>query len=162
MQKAANFTLPDQHNNSHSLGDYSGRWLVLYFYPKDNTPGCTQEACLFRDGRDLLSNEGAEVVGVSQDSAASHQTFANDHNLNFTLLSDEEGSMMRTYGAINKDGKLERKTFLINPDGEIAKEYPSVDPAQHVTEVLSDLRRLTSEHISTQDKEAETRQSFKS
>ncbi len=87
--KAPQFTLPDQNGKQHTLADYSGKWLIIYFYPKDSTPGCTKEACSFRDGRDVLEQAGAVVVGISKDSVASHKKFADKHSLNFTLLSDE-------------------------------------------------------------------------
>jgi peroxiredoxin Q/BCP len=142
MSSAAAFSLPDQHNTIHSLAGYAGKWLVLYFYPKDETPGCTAEACAFRDGRDLLQEAGAEVVGVSQDSVASHKTFADKHNLSFTLLSDESAQTVKAYGALGEADKTLRKTFLIDPTGEIVKEYPDVTPSEHVLQVWKDLREL--------------------
>lgn len=151
MNPAPHFTLRDQNDTPHTLDDYAGKWLVLYFYPKDETPGCTAEACAFRDGRDALQAAGAEVVGVSADSVASHQQFAEGHGLNFTLLSDESLNTIKAYGAWGKktvpgsdtetEGTL-RKTFLITPDGQIAKEYPAVDPAGHASQVLADLEAL--------------------
>ena len=147
--KAPDFTLPDQNNKEHSLKDYAGKWLVGYFYPKDNTPGCTKDACAFRDGRDMLASLGAEVVGISKDSVKSHAKFANDHNLNFTLLSDPStktidafGSwklkkfMGREYVGINRD------TYLINPKGEIVKKYEGVNPLKHFSEIYEDLKQL--------------------
>lgn len=148
--KAPNFTLPDQNNKEHSLKDYAGKWLVVYFYPKDNTPGCTKEACTFRDGRDMLAALGADVIGISKDSVKSHAKFVANHNLNFTLLSDEStktidafGSwklkkfMGREYMGINRD------TYLINPIGEIVKKYESVNPLKNFKEVYEDLKKLT-------------------
>ncbi|HSX27823.1 MAG TPA: peroxiredoxin [Candidatus Saccharimonadales bacterium] len=146
MQKAYNFSLPDQTGKVHSLEDYKGSWLVLYFYPKDETPGCTLEACTFRDGRDDLKEAGAEVVGISKDSVASHKKFMDAHSLNFTLLSDESTETIKAFNAWGKnrfghEGTL-RKTFLINPEGEIAKEYGNVSPTGHADKVLGDLRAL--------------------
>jgi thioredoxin-dependent peroxiredoxin len=144
------FNLPDQNGDYHSLKEYQGKWLVLYFYPKDETPGCTAEACAFRDGRDDLVAIGAEVVGVSQDSVASHKTFANNNHVNFTLLSDESTSTCKAYGAWgqNKSGEgVLRKTFLISPSGHIVKEYPEVSPVGHATQVRDDIVRLKAESV---------------
>lgn len=147
--KAPDFTLSDQNGNLHTLNDYNGKWLVLYFYPKDSTPGCTKEACNFRDGRDVLENAGAAVIGISKDSVASHKKFADKHNLNFTLLSDESTETIRAYGAWGKKkfmGKeyegILRNTYLINPEGEIVKTYEGVNPITHIGEVLQDLKQL--------------------
>ena len=142
MPAATPFSLPDQNNKVHSLADYSGKWVVLYFYPKDETPGCTEEACSFQDGRDLLLEAGAEVIGISQDSVASHKAFADKHSLTFTLLSDESAQTVKAYDALSDRGGTLRKTFLIDPSGEIAKEYPDVTPSEHVVQVWKDLRAL--------------------
>ncbi len=146
MQKAPDFTLPDQHGQMHSLADYAGKWLVLYFYPEDDTPGCTAEACGFRDDYTKLQERGVEVVGVSKDSVESHAKFAEKYHLNFTLLADESKAVMEAYGAwgtkINYGREVVgaiRKTFLINPAGEIAKEYPKVMALGHSGRVLKDL-----------------------
>ncbi|HEX7368539.1 MAG TPA: peroxiredoxin, partial [Candidatus Saccharimonadales bacterium] len=98
MKQAPNFSLPDQDSKTHSLTDYAGKWLVLYFYPKDDTPGCTAEACAFRDGREDLAKL-AEVVGVSKDSVASHKKFVEKYHLNFTILSDPEHKTIEAYGS---------------------------------------------------------------
>ncbi|SRR6266702_1836845 len=143
MKNTSNFSLLDQHGKPRSLDDYAGKWLVLYFYPQDETPGCTKEACSFRDGRDMLIEQGADVVGISQDSVASHKAFTTKHKLNFTLLSDETAIVAKAYNALGDDGWTQRKTFLINPSGQIAKEYPDVDPNEHVLQILTDLRNLT-------------------
>ena len=144
--KAPDFSLPDQNGNMHTLSQYKGKWVVLYFYPKYATPGCTKEACSFRDGREFLENSGAIVLGVSKDSVASHKKFAEKHKLNFTLLSDESTETIQTFGAWGKKkfmGKeyegIKRNTYLINPSGEIEKVYENVNPITHVGEVFKDL-----------------------
>lgn len=147
--KATNFSLPDQDGKTHTLDDYKGKWVVLYFYPKDGTPGCTKEACSFRDGRDFLESEGAVVLGVSKDSITSHKKFAEKHNLNFTLLSDEDGKVAEAYDSYGPKkfmGReylgIKRNTFLINPEGEIVREYKGVNPVTHVASLLKDLKEL--------------------
>lgn len=130
----------------HSLADYRGKWLVLYFYPKDDTPGCTIEACSLRDARDDIVALGAEVVGVSRDDASSHEKFKAKHTLNFTLLSDPDHMVMDAYGAWGKkqfgmEGVL-RKTFIINPDGQIVKVYGRVTPLGHGSQVVDELQKL--------------------
>jgi peroxiredoxin Q/BCP len=144
--KAPGFTLHDQNNTIHSLEDYRGEWLVVYFYPKDSTPGCTKEACAFRDGRDLLKDAGANIVGISKDSVNSHEKFANNNSLNFTLLSDPTAVVIEAYGAWGKKkfmGReymgIKRNTYLINPNGEIVKTYENVNPVTHFNEILTDL-----------------------
>lgn len=149
--KAPFFSLTDQNGHVHSLTDYAGKWLVLYFYPKDDTPGCTKQACMFRDGRDALSALGAEVVGISKDSARKHANFAAKHSLNFTLLSDPTAEVIDAYGSWKPKkifGReflgIHRDTYLVNPKGEIVKKYASVDPATNFQEVYEDLKRLVS------------------
>lgn len=146
--KAPDFTLKDTNGNSHSLADYAGKWLVLYFYPKDDTPGCTAEACSMRDARDDIMALGAEVVGVSKDDASSHDKFKAKYNLNFTLLSDPEGQTIEAYGAwgkkmFGKEGIL-RKTFVIDPDGMVQKVYGRVTPLGHGGQVIAELKKLQS------------------
>lgn len=140
--KAPDFTLPDQNGVMHSLKDYAGRWLVLYFYPEDETSGCITEACNFRDVRQVIAEMGdAKVVGISKDSVESHKKFANNHSLNFTILSDTSHNVMKAYdswGVMMAD----RNTFIINPEGEIVKEYKGVDPNDHVAEIIRDLKEL--------------------
>src|SRR5687768_15413570 len=141
--KAPDFTLPDSDGKMHSLGDYAGKWLVLYFYPKDETPGCTTEACSMRDARDGIVALGANVVGVSMDDAASHEKFKARHLLNFTLLSDPEKTAIEAFGAwgkkmFGKEGVL-RKTFIINPNGMVVKEYGRVTPLGHGEQVVAEL-----------------------
>jgi peroxiredoxin Q/BCP len=152
MQKAPDFHLKDQDGKTHSLSDYAGKWLVLYFYPKDDTSGCTAEACAFRDARDLIAELGhAEVVGISKDSQTSHKKFIEKNKLNFTLLSDPTHETIEAYDSWKLKkfmGReylgIERNTFIINPDGVIAKKYEGVDPKTHVAEILEDLERLQS------------------
>jgi peroxiredoxin Q/BCP len=148
--KAANFKLQDQNGEWHSLEDYKGHWLVLYFYPKDDTPGCTAEACSFRDQREEIAALGnVDVVGVSKDSVASHKKFADKHHLNFTLLSDPDHETIAAYDSWKPRqfmGKsflgTERNTFIITPDGLIAKKYAKVSPSDHAKEIIADLRQL--------------------
>lgn len=128
------------------LSDYKGKWIVLYFYPKDDTPGCTVEACSLRDARDEIANAGAEVVGISADDASSHEKFKAKHSLNFTLLSDPEKKAIKAYGAwgkkmFGKEGIL-RKTFIINPEGIVVKAYGRVTPLRHGEQVIAELKRL--------------------
>lgn len=146
--KAPNFSLPDQDGIMHTLSQYKGRWIVLYFYPKDATPGCTKEACAFRDGREFLENTGAVVLGVSKDSVASHKKFAQKHKLNFTLLSDESTETIKAFGAWGKKkfiGReyegIKRNTYLIDPAGQIVKVYENVNPITHIEEVYKDLQK---------------------
>jgi peroxiredoxin Q/BCP len=150
MKQAPSFSLPDQNDKIHSLKDYAGTWLVLYFYPKDETPGCTTEACNFRDARDTIAEFGrAGVVGISKDTVKSHKKFADKHELNFTLLSDPDHKVIDAYGAWQKKkfmGReymgIMRNTYIINPDGMIAKEYIGVDPKDHVGTIIEDLKTL--------------------
>lgn len=152
MKKAPDFSLKDQDGNVRSLKDYAGKWLVLYFYPKDNTPGCTKEACNFRDGRDDIEDLGnVEVVGVSKDSVESHKKFSEKYHLNFTLLSDPEHEVISAFDSWKPKkfmGKefmgVERNTFVIDPEGNIAKQYLGVDPNDHAQQIISDLKQLRS------------------
>lgn len=144
--KAPNFKLPDQDGKIKSLSDYSGKWLVVYFYPKDDTPGCTVEACSLRDANDELIELGANVVGISKDDEDSHRKFKAKHKLNFTLLSDESGQTIEAFGAwgpkmFGKVG-IQRKSFIINPDGEIVKTYGRVTPLGHGEKIIADLKEL--------------------
>jgi peroxiredoxin Q/BCP len=150
MEQAPDFTLPDQAGVTHSLADYAGRWLVLYFYPKDDTPGCTTEACSFRDERSAIAEFGhAEVVGISKDSVASHKKFAEKYHLDFIILSDPEHKIIEAYGSWQPKkfmGKeylgTQRNTFIINPAGKIAKKYTGVDPKTHAAQIIADLKEL--------------------
>lgn len=152
MNVAPNFSLQDQTGTTRTLSDYAGKWLVLYFYPKDNTPGCTTEACNFRDARDSIAALGnAEVVGVSRDSVQKHANFAKKYDLNFTLLSDPDAEVIKAYNSWGERklfGKLFlgilRNTFIIDPAGNIVKEYLGVDPQAHAAEIINDLKSLQS------------------
>ncbi len=149
MKPAPDFTLPDQNGANHSLQDYRGKWVVVYFYPKDDTPGCTKEACSFRDGREELERQGVVVLGISADSVASHKKFAEKYNLNFTLLSNPERDVIKAYNALGEKsmfGKtfagILRNTYLIDPAGNVAKEYRKVQPADHAVQILRDVKAL--------------------
>lgn len=144
--QAADFSLKDQDGKVKTLKDFAGSWLVLYFYPKDDTPGCTTEACSLRDANDELISLGAQVVGISKDEPESHLKFKAKHKLNFTLLSDPTGKAIQAYGAWGKkmfgrEGIL-RKTFIINPSGEIVKTYGRVTPLGHGEQVIAELKKL--------------------
>lgn len=143
---APQFSLQNQDDKAVTLKDFVGKWLVLYFYPKDDTPGCTTEACSFRDARDTLAEMGAEIIGVSKDDPSSHERFKQKHSLNFTLLSDPSGKTIEAYGAWGPKmfGRLgiQRKTFLIDPDGVVQKVYGRVTPALHGEKVIADLTTL--------------------
>ncbi|MEX2524177.1 MAG: peroxiredoxin [Gammaproteobacteria bacterium] len=144
-QPAPDFRLPDQHRKIHSLSEYAGKWVVLYFYPKDDTPGCTTEACNFRDDIFRLRELGAEVLGVSVDSPESHARFAEKHGLPFSLLADTEGRVAESYGSLRRIGPLrlaKRHTFIIDPQGRVAKIYRKVDPKAHSDAVIADIQSL--------------------
>jgi peroxiredoxin Q/BCP len=143
---APDFTLSDISGKSHTLGEYAGKWIVLYFYPRDDTPGCTAEACSLRDARDTLAEMGAEIIGISKDDANSHEKFKAKYSLNFTLLTDPEKQAIEAYGAWGKkmfgvEGIL-RKTFIINPQGHVVKVYGRVTPMGHGEQVVKDLKKL--------------------
>ncbi len=144
-QPAPDFSLPDQQGKTRRLADWRGKWLVLYFYPKNDTPGCTTEACNFRDDWLLLQELGAEVVGVSVDTSAAHAAFAQKYKLPFPLLADAQGEVATRYGALS-DWLLfkfaKRQTFIIDPQGRIARVYRSVDSDKHSAEIVADLRQL--------------------
>ncbi len=143
---APDFNLSDQNGKSHSLHDFQGKYLVLYFYPKDDTPGCTQEACAFRDDLNQLTEMGAEVVGISVDDSESHAEFAKKYHLPFPLLADKDGKVAASYGALMNLGfmKLARRfTFLIDPQGNINKVYLSVETSRHSKDIITDLKSLT-------------------
>ena len=143
--KAPNFNLSDQNSIQHQLSDYEGSWVILYFYPKDDTPGCTTQACDFRDAVKRIIASKSNVFGVSLDSVESHKRFADKNNLPFSLLSDESGEVSEAYDSLNnfmsfKSAK--RNTFIIDPDGKIAKIYISVKPSTNSQMVLNDLNQL--------------------
>jgi len=143
---APQFTLTDEEGNLRMLGEYAGKWVVLYFYPKDDTPGCTVEACSLRDARDDIAALGAEVIGLSKDDISSHEKFKAKHSLNFTLLSDKDGKVIESYGAWGKkmfgqEGIL-RRTFIINPEGVVVKVYGRVTPLGHGEQIVDELKKL--------------------
>lgn len=143
--KAPDFSLLDNNNKNHTLSDYQGQWLVLFFYPKDNTPGCTVEACQFRDYYAEISATDTKILGVSTDSVDSHSKYINKQNLPFPLLSDPSGSMSKLYHSLFKLGPIKfckRHSFIIDPNGNIAKAYYKVTPAKHSQQVLNDLKAL--------------------
>lgn len=146
---APDFELPDQDNVTHKLSDYKGSWVLLYFYPKDNTPGCTREACSVRDNLPSFEMLNAKTFGINGDSVDSHKKFADKHSLNFLLLSDGNHEVLEKYGVWQKKkfaGKefmgTVRWSFLIDPEGRIAKIYENVNPENHAEEVLEDLKKL--------------------
>lgn len=133
----------------HSLSDYKGQWLIVYFYPKDDTEGCTKEACSFRDRGEEFTKQGIAIVGISKDSVASHKKFEAKYHLNFPLLSDPDHTVISSYGAWGKKklyGKeyegILRNTYVVNPKGEIRKTYEKVNPLKHATQILTDLPTL--------------------
>jgi peroxiredoxin Q/BCP len=147
--KAPAFNLMDEAGAKHRLSDYKGQWLVIYFYPKDDTPGCTKEACGIAEVYDEFAKLGVKVFGVSKDSPASHVKFKEKYHLPFTLLSDESTEMIEKYGVWKEKsmyGKtfmgINRITYIINPSGKIARVYPKVSPADHALQLLGDLRIL--------------------
>lgn len=144
-QPAPEFELSDQDGQLHSLEDYRDQWVVLYFYPKDETPGCTTEACEFRDNIFAFKEANAQILGVSLDDVESHQKFAENHGLPFPLLADVDGRASDAYGV--KTRKLgfqyaKRQTFVIDPEGKLAKHYEKVDPKLHSKQILADLKEL--------------------
>jgi thioredoxin-dependent peroxiredoxin len=142
---APDFALRDQDGNTHRLSDYAGRWLVLYFYPRDDTPGCTREACRFRDDIGVLGDLNAAVVGISIDEAASHARFSRKYQLPFPLLSDPDGQTAAAYESLLNLGVVRfarRHTFIISPDGRIAARFDKVDPDSHAQEVARTLQAL--------------------
>ncbi len=146
---APRFTLSDQEGKEHTLGGYAGKWVLLYFYPKDDTPGCTIEACAIRDQFKDFKDIGAIVLGVSTDSVASHKKFADAYALPFTLLSDVHKEVVGRYGVFGEKkfmGKTymgtNRTSFLIDPSLTIAKVYEKVKPETHAAEVIADLKAL--------------------
>lgn len=142
---APEFVLKDQSGKQQSLLNYRGKWVVLYFYPKDDTPGCTEQACKFRDDLATLTALGAQVLGISVDDSASHAKFAAKYNLPFPLLADEGGAVAKAYGAFSDWGVFtyaKRYTFLIDPQGKIAKTYLKVDTSKHSLDIINDLKQL--------------------
>jgi peroxiredoxin Q/BCP len=147
--KAPDFTLADQAGTEHTLSQYKGKWVLLYFYPKDDTPGCTTEACGIRDAWTRFKRRKAVVLGVSPDTVKKHEKFAAKYDLPFTLLADTEKDVVQAYGVWGKKKFMGREylgvnrvSFLIDPKGKIAKVYPKVKPATHAEEVIEDLKAL--------------------
>jgi len=145
-QPAPAFSLPDQNGKVRTQAEFRGKWLALYFYPKDDTPGCTEQACKFRDDLHQLTLLGCQVVGVSVDASASHAEFAQKYSLPFPLLSDAKGAVAARCGSLRDLGVLrfaKRNTFLIDPEGRIAKVYLKADTSRNSQEIISDLKQLT-------------------
>ncbi len=142
---APDFRLQDQNGDWHTLEQYRGKWVALYFYPKDDTPGCTTEACNFRDNIFAFREKDAVILGVSLDDVSSHKEFAEKYSLPFSLLADSENEVSEQYGVVRNLGIVKmarRETFLISPDGTVARHYGKVDPDTHSAEVLADLETL--------------------
>jgi len=147
--KAPDFKLLDQDNKECTLAQRAGKWTIIYFYPKDDTPGCTTEACAIRDIYNDFKRMGVDVIGVSKDSPESHKQFAEKYELPFTLLSDPEGKMIEAYKAWGKKSWFGKKitgimriSYLVDPHLSIMRAYPKVDPANHALEILTDLKDL--------------------
>lgn len=145
---APDFELIDQDGIMHSIEDYRGQWVALYFYPKDDTPGCTTEACEFRDSIFAFREANCQVLGVSLDDVESHKAFAEKYGLPFPLLADVEGTTADAYGVKSRIFGMtlaKRQTFLIDPEGNIAKHYSDVDPDTHPRQILADLDKFQAE-----------------
>ncbi|GIW66582.1 MAG: peroxiredoxin [Candidatus Parcubacteria bacterium] len=148
-QPAPDFSLKDQNGDFHRLSDYKGKWVLVYFYPKDNTPGCIKEACVIRDNFPAFEKLNIAILGISNDTVESHKKFAQKYKLPFTLLADDKKEVVKKYGVWGKkkfmgieyEG-ISRTSFLINPQGKIVKIYENVKPAIHAKEVLDDLSLL--------------------
>lgn len=144
---APDFELPDQQNNIHRLADYRDDWLVVFFYPRDETTGCTKEVCEFQENYDYFKITNIHLLGISTDSPESHKRFRSKHNLGYPLLSDRDGSVARAYGSLLGFGpfKLARRhSFIIDPQGKLVKIFRKVDPAEHSFEIVQTLHELTS------------------
>jgi peroxiredoxin Q/BCP len=143
---APDFKLSDQNGKSRESAEFRGKWLVLYFYPRDDTPGCTEQAARYRDAMRDIEALGATVCGVSVDDGESHAAFARKYNLPFALLADRSGDVARRHGSLRDFGVLKfakRNTFLIDPQGKVAKVYLGVNPSRNTADVTNDLKRLT-------------------
>lgn len=144
-QPAPDFSLKNSGGELVNLSSFQGQWLVIFFYPKDDTPGCTAEACAFRDNFDDIKKLNATIVGISVDSSESHKEFKKKHNLPFMLLADDGGEIAKKYGALNnflifKFAK--RQSFIIDPEGVVRRVYRSVSPNKHALEIKEDLKKL--------------------
>jgi peroxiredoxin Q/BCP len=150
-EMAPDFRLQDQKGQWHTLEQHRGGWVALYFYPKDQTPGCTKEACAFRDNIFAFEAIGATIIGVSLDDVKSHAEFAEKYSLPFTLLADSDGEVAKRYDVLTGIGPIKfakRQSFLIAPDGKIVKHYEKVDAEKHSAEVLADLKALGAKKVS--------------
>lgn len=144
-EAAPEFELLDQYGDPHALEDFRGRWLVVYFYPRADTPGCTTQGCNFRDNIYAIRGAGAEVVGISVDSVDDQRAFSDKYRLPFPILSDLGGETSAAYGVLRDLGATsiaQRETFLLDPDGVIVKHYERVDPDTHTQDVIADLEAL--------------------
>jgi peroxiredoxin Q/BCP len=144
-EAAPDFRLQDQNGEWHTLDQYRGTWVTLYFYPKDDTPGCTKEACAFRDNIFAFEEIGAVILGISLDDVTSHQAFAEKYSLPFSILSDADSQTAQAYGVLKTIATFQfaqRQSFLIDPDGTIRKRYLKVNVEEHSEEVLADLKEL--------------------
>lgn len=146
-QPVPDFSLPDQDGKIHSIKDYAGKKVLLFFYPKDDTPGCTKEACSFRDAYQELLDKGVQVLGISKDTVQSKKKFADKYNLPYPLLADNDKKVAKDYGILKEKsmfGKsymgIMRESFLIDEKGNLMKHYKNVKPANHVKEVLQDIK----------------------
>ena len=140
---APDFTLVDQDNIKRTLSDFQGEWVVLYFYPKDDTPGCTTEACSFRDNIEIINNLNTNILGVSVDSQESHKEFSEKYSLPFPILADINGEVAKkydSYGSFVGFKYASRHTFIINPSGKIHKIYKKVNPSKHASEIIEELK----------------------
>jgi len=143
--QAPNFRLQDQNGQWHTLDEYRGKWVALYFYPKDGTPGCTTQACEFRDNVFAFRDAGAVILGISVDDVNSHKKFEQDNHLPFTILADSNKEVTKQYGVLKSFIGIQmaqRDTFLIDPNGKVAKHYANVDPKGHSQRVLADIKVL--------------------
>lgn len=144
--KAFDFSLPDQNGKIHKLSDYRGQYVVLYFYPKDDTPGCTVEACGFRDNQKVFQDNDIVILGISKDTVASHKKFTQKHHLRFTIFSDVEKKVIKEYKAWSKKSFMGRTfegvlriTYLIDKEGSVVKIYDKVNPLVHAREIIKDV-----------------------
>jgi len=145
---APGFTLPDQNAKPHTLEEFRGKWLVMYFYPRDDTPGCVEQAMQFRNTMREIEGLGAAVCGISVDDSASHAAFARKYNLPFALLADRSGQVAARYGSLLNLGVFRiarRNTFLVDPGGRVAKVYVGVNAGRNARDVAEDLRAITKE-----------------
>ena len=145
-EAAPGFTLPDQNGETRTLDEFHDKWLVLYFYPRDDTPGCAEQAMRFRDTMRDLEASGAAVCGVSVDDSPSHAAFARKYNLPFALLADRDGEVAARYGSLHNFGFLKfakRNTFLVDPQGKVAKVYLGVNAGRNAQDVSEDLKLMT-------------------